>query len=63
MEFKDIHIGMRCGSKKGCGTVTWVDCATQKVYLSDVANKDCFEVDISDIIDDPQVHNEYDDYY
>ena len=23
MEFNDIHIGMKCGSKKGSGTVTF----------------------------------------
>jgi hypothetical protein len=31
MEFKDIHIGMKCGSKKGSGTVTWVDGSTSAI--------------------------------
>jgi hypothetical protein len=63
MEFKDIHIGMKCGTKKGAGTVTWIDGSTRRVYLSDPANNDNFEVDFDEIIEDPQVHNRDDNYY
>ena len=63
MEFKDIHIGMKCGSKKGSGTVTWVDGSTHTIYMVDCNNVNNFEVNINDIIDDPQAHNREDSYY
>ena len=63
MEFRDIHIGMKCGSKKGSGTVTWVDGSTHTIYMVDCNNNTNFEVNISDIIEDPQAHNKEDDYY
>lgn len=63
MEFKEIHIGMKCGSKKGSGTVTWIDGATKTVYLSDTKNNSSFEVLFDDIIEDPQAHNKADTYY
>ncbi|WP_448245594.1 hypothetical protein [Thalassotalea agariperforans] len=63
MEFKEIHIGMKCGSKKGSGTVTWIDGATKTVYLSDTKNNNSFEVLFDDIIEDPQAHNKADTYY
>lgn len=63
MEFRDIHIGMKCGSKKGSGTVTWLDGSTHTIYMVDCNNSNNFEVNINDIIDDPQVHNTEDDYY
>jgi len=63
MEFQDIHIGMMCGSKKGSGTVTWVDGSTRTVYISDVANNNSFEVGFEEIVDDPQAHNKEDSYY
>lgn len=63
MEFTDIHIGMMCGSKKGCGTVTWIDSSTRRVYLSDVGSNNSYEVDFEEIIHDPQVHNQEDTYY
>lgn len=63
MEFRDIHIGMVCGSKKGSGTVTWIDRSTRTVYLSDVASNNSFQVNIEEIIEDPQAHNQQDRYY
>lgn len=63
MEFIDIHIGMKCGSKKGSGTVTWVDGSTQTIYMVDSNNTNNFEVNINDIIEDPQAHNREDEYY
>ena len=63
MEFSDIHIGMKCGSKKGSGTVTWIDGSTRTVYLSDSKSDDNFEVQLEDLIDDPQVHNRGDTFY
>jgi len=63
MEFKDIHIGMMCGSQKGSGTVTWVDGSTRTVYLADIVNNNNFEVDFEELIQDPQVHNREDSYY
>ena len=63
MEFKDIHIGMKCGSKKGSGTVTWVDGSTHTIYMVDCNKSTNFEVNNSDIIEDPQAHNKEDDYY
>ena len=47
MEFNDIHIGMKCGSKKGSGTVTWIDGSTKTVYLADTCNNNNFEVELS----------------
>ena len=63
MEFNDIHIGMKCGSKKGSGTVTWKDGSTRMIYLSDNNSDDNFEVKLEEIIDDPQVHNRTDTFY
>lgn len=63
MEFSDIRIGMKCGSKKGSGTVTWIDGSTRTVYLSDSKSDDNFEVQLEDIIEDPQVHNRGDTFY
>lgn len=63
MEFKDIHIGMTCGSKKGSGTVTWIDGSTRTIYMADMQNNHNFEVNFTDIIEDPQAHNKDDSYY
>jgi hypothetical protein len=63
MDFQDIHIGMMCGSKKGCGTVTWIDGSTQTVYLADISNNNSFEVEFDDLMEDPQIHNQTDSYY
>ena len=63
MQFKDIHIGMKCGSKKGSGTVTWIDGSTRTIYMADTENNSSFEVRFEDIIEDPQAHNKEDRYY
>lgn len=63
MEFNDIHIGMKCGSKKGSGTVTWIDGSTRRIYLTDTRNNNNFEVDFEEIIEDAQAHNRKDTYY
>lgn len=63
MNFNNIHIGMKCGSKKGSGTVTWIDNSTRTIYIENNKGNDNFEVNIEDIIDDPQVHNKDDKYY
>lgn len=63
MEFNDIHIGMKCGSKKGSGTVTWIDGSTKTIYMANIAENNSFEVNFEEIIDDPQVHNRADTYY
>ncbi len=63
MEFNDIHIGMKCGSKKGSGTVTWIDGSTRTIYMADSNNNNNFQVDFNDIIEDPQAHNQEDSYY
>ncbi|GAA6203780.1 MULTISPECIES: hypothetical protein [Thalassotalea] len=63
MEFNDIHIGMKCGSVKGSGTVTWIDGSTKTIYIANTADNNSFEVDFDDIIEDPQAHNREDTYY
>ena len=63
MEFNDIHIGMKCGSRKGSGTVTWIDGSTRTIYMADTCNNNSFEVGIEEIIEDPQAHNKADTYY
>ncbi len=63
MEFNDIHIGMKCGSKKGSGTVTWIDGSTRIIYLADTCNNNNFEVEFEEIIEDPQAHNREDTFY
>lgn len=63
MEFHDIHIGMMCGSKKGSGTVTWIDGSTRKIYMSNSSNNNNFEVEFEDLIDDPQIHNNNETFY
>ena len=63
MEFNEIHIGMKCGSKKGSGTVTWIDGSTRTIYLENSRDNDSFEVNLDEIIEDPQIHNRNDSYY
>ncbi|MBA6232271.1 MULTISPECIES: hypothetical protein [unclassified Colwellia] len=63
MKFNDIHIGMKCGSKKGSGTVTWIDGSTRTIYMANTEENDSFEVDFEEIIEDPQAHNIKDTYY
>jgi hypothetical protein len=63
MKFNDIHIGMKCGSKKGSGTVTWIDGSTRTIYMANTEENNSFEVDFEEIIDDPQAHNTQDAYY
>lgn len=63
MEFNDIKVGMKCGSNKGSGTVTWLDGATNTIYMENNNNAKQFAVNIEDIIDDPQIHNNQDTYY
>ena len=63
MEFNDIHIGMMCGSKKGSGTVTWIDGSTRTIYMADTANNHNIEVNFEEIIEDPQTHNRNDTFY
>jgi len=63
MEFTDIHIGMKCGSKKGSGTVTWIDGSTKTIYMANTADNNSFEVDFEEIIEDPQIHNKQDTFY
>ncbi|MBA6263240.1 MAG: hypothetical protein V7780_10250 [Colwellia sp.] len=63
MKFNDIHIGMKCGSKKGSGTVTWIDGSTRTIYMANTEENNSFEVDFEEIIEDPQAHNIKDAYY
>jgi hypothetical protein len=63
MQFNDIHIGMKCGSKKGSGTVTWIDGSTRRIYMSDTNDNKNFEVEFEELIEDPQAHNRKDTYY
>lgn len=63
MDFNDIHIGMKCGSKKGSGTVTWIDGSTRTIYLANIEDNHNFEVNFDEIIEDPQAHNDHDTYY
>ena len=63
MQFDDIHIGMKCGSKKGSGTVTWIDGATRRIYMADTNENKSFEVEFEELIEDPQAHNRNDMYY
>lgn len=50
MEFNDIQIGMECGSKKGNGTVTWIDGSTRTIYMADTENNNSFEVNFEELI-------------
>ena len=63
VEFTDIHIGMKCGSKKGSGTVTWIDGSTRTIYMANTDHNDSFAVGFEEIIEDPQAHNKDDIYY
>lgn len=63
MKLNEIHIGMKCGSKKGSGTVTWIDESTNTVYMSDTENNNSFDVLFDEIIEDPQAHNKADTFY
>ena len=63
MQFNDIEIGMKCGSKKGSGTVTWIDDSTRTIYMSDSTDNNNFEVSFDDLMEDPQAHNKKDTFY
>ena len=54
MEFNDIHIGMKCGSKKGSGTVTWIEGATRTIHMADTKNNNNFDVGFNEIIEEPK---------
>ena len=62
MELNNIHVGMKCGSKKGSGTVACVDEATRTIYMETTDNN-ILPIDLDDIIQDPQVHNREDTFY
>ena len=47
MEFNDIHIGMKCGSKKGSGTVTWIDGSTRTIYMANTEENNSFSLNLS----------------
>lgn len=63
MNVQDLHIGMLCNTKKGSGTVAWVDAESRAVHMTDVSDNHHFEVTFEDIFDDDQVHNKEDTYY
>ncbi|WP_426358881.1 hypothetical protein ACPUVO_01135 [Pseudocolwellia sp. HL-MZ19] len=63
MQFDDIHVGMKCGSKKGSGTVTLIDGSTRRIYMADCNDSNSFEVEFDELIEDPQAHNREDTYY
>ena len=63
MEFNDIHIGMKCGSKKGSGTVTWIDDSTRTIYMANTCNNNNFEIKFEELMEDPQAHNQADTFY
>ena len=54
---------MKCGSKKGSGTVTWIDGSTRTIYMANSDSNNSFEVGFEEIIEDPQAHNKEDTYY
>ena len=57
MKLNDIHAGMKCNSKLGSGTVTWVDNSTWTVYLEGATENSSFDVPFEDIYDDNQVYD------
>ena len=63
MQFDDIHVGMKCGSKKGSGTVTSIDGSTRRIYMANCNDSNSFEVEFEELIEDPQAHNRDDTYY
>ena len=63
MQFNDIHIGMKCGSKKGGGTVSWIYGSTRTIYMANTDDNNNFEVNFEELIDDPQAHNREDTFY
>ncbi|MDO6506074.1 hypothetical protein Q4506_04195 [Colwellia sp. 4_MG-2023] len=54
---------MKCGSRKGSGTVTWIDGSTRTIYMADTYNNNNFEVEFEELIEDPQAHNKGDTFY
>ncbi|NMP15904.1 MULTISPECIES: hypothetical protein [unclassified Thalassotalea] len=63
MDIDNIKVGMICTSRKGSGRVSWVDGATQTVYMTDLMDNNSIQVGIEEIVDDPQVHTHEDYYY
>lgn len=63
MHFNDIEIGMKFTSKKGSGEVTWIDDATQTIYLANITDNNSLEVSFTELMEDPQAHNKKDTFY
>lgn len=63
MELSRLHSGMLCATRKGPGWVMSIDAEHHRLHLKAQGEEREFDVDLDDILDDPQVHNPEDTYY
>jgi len=63
MEISQIEKGMLVECQQGIGTVLEVDQEHEAVVIEERNSHQKFEVDIKDLMDDPQLHQGCDKYY
>jgi hypothetical protein len=63
MDISELEKGMLVECRQGIGTVLEVDESTHAVVIEERVSHQKFEVDIDDLMDDPQLHIGCDRYY
>lgn len=63
MDISELEKGMLVECRQGIGTVLEVDESTHAVVIEERVSHQKFEVDIDDLMDEPQLHIGCDRYY
>ncbi|WP_157953579.1 hypothetical protein [Zobellella maritima] len=63
MDISRLHSGMLCATRKGPGWIMSIDQEHHSLHMKALRDKREFDVDIDEVLDDPQVHNPEDGYY
>jgi hypothetical protein len=63
MDISELEKGMLVECRQGIGTVLEVDESAHAVVIEERVSHQKFEVDIDDLMDDPQLHIGCDSYY
>lgn len=63
MDISELEKGMLVECRQGIGTVLEVNESTHAVVIEERVSHQKFEVDIDDLMDDPQLHIGCDRYY
>ncbi|MGY5539493.1 hypothetical protein [Vibrio brasiliensis] len=63
MDIRDLEKGMLVECRQGVGVVVETDESTHAVVIEDRSSHQKFEVDVEDLIDEPQIHHGCERYY